>query len=142
MQENFPQARIAYERSLEISQSVGDVSRESMSLQNLGVVAHKEGDARRAAVLLRQAFACAMRSDDLDGIIGAAAALGGALADLGQPERGAKILSAAEQLMDDHGTSPQASDTSLVSEFHAAIEQRTDEETLRAHDRRGPGNDV
>jgi predicted ATPase/DNA-binding CsgD family transcriptional regulator len=125
-------ARRMYEECLAISQQTGERRRIVFMYNNLAFIALHQGEAERARDLGRQGLQLA---DVMNNKLLLATALGifaGALGALGQPQRSARLLGAAEGALMRLGAFLQPNDQREIDAMTAAVRAQLDEATFQA----------
>src|SRR5262249_59929256 len=90
---------------LALGREVGDKDNISMALHCLGGVMQDQGDYERALALYQESVALARLIENKEHIARCLVGLGGVAGALRQAERAARLLSAAETLLDSIGLS-------------------------------------
>ena len=99
-----------YQKSLELSQETGEVLRIQMIRSNLVYLAYDEGNYERAKELGLAALNGWLDIEVRQGIISALGALAGPFTRLGQPEKAAQLLGAAQALFAEMGAGEHPAD--------------------------------
>jgi predicted ATPase/DNA-binding CsgD family transcriptional regulator len=121
-----------YQQCLEIVAQTGERMREGILYVNLGFIAYHQGRYRKALQLMRD-FLRIMEDFKIDyGLMTAIASMSGPLAALGQPERAARLLAAAEAQLEAKGSSHQSTDTPEIEVYRRAILEQLGEAPFRA----------
>ncbi|HEU5102309.1 MAG TPA: tetratricopeptide repeat protein, partial [Roseiflexaceae bacterium] len=102
---DYMQAGLLFEESLAISRETGNKGSLAASLQGLADVVQDQGDYARALVLYQESVALARRLEWREGIARCLVGIGGVASAVGQAERAARLLSAAETLLNSIGLS-------------------------------------
>jgi len=102
---DYMQAGLLFEESLAISRETGNKGSLATSLKGLADVVQDQGDYRRALALYQESLALARRFEWKEGIAHCLVGVGGVASAVGQAERAARLLSAAETLLDSIGLS-------------------------------------
>jgi tetratricopeptide (TPR) repeat protein len=125
-------AKGVYEECLALSREIGDRRREDMILHNLGFIAQHGGDYERAQAFFREGLALA-RDLEFDFMIPCClAGLAGPVGARGQPERGARLIGAAEALFEAMGAGPQPGDRPEYERNVAAVRAQLGEAAFEA----------
>jgi len=93
------------EESLALGREVGDKGNILRALQRLGDVVLNQGDSERALALYQESLALARLLEEKEGIALCLVGVGGVASAVRQAERSARLLSAAETLLDTIGLS-------------------------------------
>jgi len=109
-QGDFDAARASYQESLALKREVGDTYGSALTLGNLGYVALHQRDYDAATALFTEALSIGRPLMSKVGIAVHLAGLGGVAAAKGEYERGARLLAAAENLLNLLGASLEPSD--------------------------------
>jgi non-specific serine/threonine protein kinase len=96
LQGDYEAAKQAYEECLPITCELGDRIRETNIIADLGMVAFNQGDFNQGRVRLLEAYKLALEIGHDFIIADGMAFNGGVLGALGQPERGVRLLAAAD----------------------------------------------
>jgi predicted ATPase/DNA-binding SARP family transcriptional activator len=107
---DYAAAAVLYEESIALLRDLGDKFNLAIRLNNLGNVALMQGDYARARALHREGLALRWELEDKWGIAISLVGLGGAAAGDGDAERGARLLGAAEALLDTLGVTLEVDD--------------------------------
>ena len=103
MRGDLDAAEALTEEALEISYKLGDERGIVPSLENLGIVALREGSLDRAAELLRESLEHSRRIESRFGIFNALVALAALAATEGRLERAGQLLGAADAVREEAG---------------------------------------
>src|SRR5262249_32947587 len=121
---------LLFEESLAIGHELGDKGLIARTLSNLGDVARHQGDEQRATALYRESLVLS-RQESRENIACSLVGLAGVDGGVGQPERAARLLSAAETLLDAIGLSvsvwpeTRADYDRYVAAAHAQLDETT-----------------
>lgn len=99
-QGDFERAAALYEEGLALYRDAGSKWGMAVSLHNLGRLAWEQGDYRQAAALFEESLPLYRETGYDPGVVGCLAGLAGIAGSGGQPERAARLLGAAQALMD------------------------------------------
>jgi len=102
---NHTRARALFVESLALGREVGDKGNTSEALQRLGEVLRDQGDYERALALFQESVALARSLEQKENIARGLVGVGGVASAVRQAERAARLLSAAETLLDAIGLS-------------------------------------
>ena len=102
---DYMQAGLLFEESLAISRETGNKGSLATSLQGLADVVQDQGDYRHALALYQESVALVRRFEWKEGIAKCLLGIGGVASAVRQAERAARLLSAAETLLDSIGLS-------------------------------------
>ena len=125
-------ARRAYEECLAVCQQTGEALRIGYNYVNLAYVAQHEGDHERALDLVRQAIQLSHDSNDTRDIASFLELFAGSIAALGQTQRAARLLGAAEAVRERIGSFHQPSDQSEYDRIIAAVRAQLDDTAFAA----------
>jgi predicted ATPase/DNA-binding CsgD family transcriptional regulator len=114
---DYSSARTYYEECLEIVKQTGEVIREAIQYENLGLIAYHEDQHQLAEKLIRQAVSKFRDLNTNYGMATSLTTLAGPAAKLGYPRRGARLLGAADAEMESLGISQQPADQIEVKMF-------------------------
>jgi len=131
---DYMQAGLLFEESLAISRETGNKGSRATSLRGLADVVQDQGDYRRALALYQESVALARRFEWKEGIAQCLVGIGGVASAVGQAERAARLLSAAETLLDSIGLSLAAwpEVRADFDRYVAAARAQLDEATFNA----------
>lgn len=113
--DDFDRARAAYEDCLEASKAAGEAIRVNFTLTNLSYLEIRTGNPAVALTYLREGLLTALKQNYSFGMT-SMGAIGGAIAALGHPADGARLIGAAFALLDSIGSVFQHSDVSEVEQ--------------------------
>jgi predicted ATPase/DNA-binding CsgD family transcriptional regulator len=130
LQGDLSQAKEAYEKSRDVAREIGDGLRESILLINLGFIALHEDDAEGAQAMLRESLILALEIGHTAYTADKLSALAGSAVALGQPERSARLVGAAEAQYETQGYLPQGYDIPEFERYRAAAHEQLDEVTF------------
>lgn len=125
-------AKRIYEKCLALSKQTGETRRILFLCQNLTFIALHEGDAERARDLGRQSIQLARTMNNRLELAKALAAFAGALGELGQAQRAARLLGASESALERFGAFHQLNDKPEIDAIIAAVHARLDDAAFRA----------
>jgi predicted ATPase/DNA-binding CsgD family transcriptional regulator len=123
-------AKACYIESLAYSQQTGDRFRDSVQYNNLSFVAFRQGEYHQAMEYSLQGLKIMLEMDIPD----ASAflfSLAGPLSVLGNPEKAARLLGAAQAQLDTAGVELQAADLQDAQSITAATRQALDDEVFQ-----------
>lgn len=119
MQGDYAAAKIAYAEGLALVQETGERARQAIHYANLGTVAYIEGQHRLAIAYLQESISIWA---ELSIFVSAEFyILAGAVAAVGQPLAAAKLIGAADALLDDAGIELQPPDQKESQAIKAAV---------------------
>jgi tetratricopeptide (TPR) repeat protein len=121
-----------YEQCLEIVAQTGEKLREGMLYANLGFIAYRQGNYINALNLMRDYLHIVDELGNDYGLMTAIASMSGSLAALGQPERAARLLAAAEMQMETIGGAHQETDLSEIEGYRRSIRSQLGDEAFQA----------
>ncbi|MEE9217137.1 MAG: LuxR C-terminal-related transcriptional regulator [Anaerolineales bacterium] len=127
LQGDLPRAIEAYEKARKIAREIGDGLRESLLLINLGFIALHENDAEGAQAMLKESLTLALAIEHTAYTADKLSALAGAAVALGQSERAARLIGAADALFEKQSYIPQAGDLPEFERYEAAAREALDE---------------
>jgi len=125
-------ARRAYEECLAVAKQTGETRRIVYLCQNLTFIALHEGDAERARDLGRQGLRLARTMNNRLELAKALAALAGAIGELGQAQRAARLLGASESALERFGAFHQLNDKPEIDAIITAVHARLDDAAFLA----------
>ena len=125
-------AKSIYEECLVISKQTGETRRILFICQNLAFIALHEGDAERARDLGRQSIELARTMNNRLELAKALATLAGAIGELGQAQRAARLLGASESALERFGAFHQLNDKPEIDAIIIAVHARLDDAAFRA----------
>lgn len=109
-QGDYTEARALHEQSLALRRELGDKWGIILSLNNLGFVASQHGDYTGARALHEEGLALGREIGDKKGVAACLVGLGGVAVGMGEVERGTKLLSAVQGLVEKMGAVMQRDD--------------------------------
>ena len=124
---DLSRSKEAYEESLSVAREIGDGLRESLLLINLGFIALHEDDVEGAQAMLNESLTLALAIGHTAYTADKLWALAGAAVALGQPERAARLIGAAEALYEKKSYIPQAGDLPEFERYQASAREALDE---------------
>jgi len=104
-QGDYTRAAALLEESLTVARELGNKGNVSFALQGLGDVVQDQGDDARALALYQESVALERLLEGKEGIAHCLVGVAGVAGAVGQAERAARLLSAAETLLDTIGLS-------------------------------------
>ncbi len=125
-------AKRNYEAAVALAEQTGNIRRKYTTVTNLSYIAQHENDHERAIGLLRQTLALAREMKNYNDMAHGVQAVAGSLGVLGDPERAARLLGAAEAARERIGALVEPSDQSELDRNIAAVRGLLDETTFRA----------
>ena len=125
---DYPRARAAYGESLRLALMIGDPLRQAIVTANMGYMAQNPADALR----LHQESVRIALGIDITIIVWGIAGIAGALADLGQLQRSARLMGAADTIMGSRGFGLFPSDLGPYEKSRAAVEGMLGKDNYRA----------
>jgi predicted ATPase len=123
---DLPRAKEAYDESLSVAREIGDGLRESLLLINLGFIALHEDDPEGAQTMLKESLTLAMKIGHTAYTADKLSALAGAAVALGQPQRAARLIGAADALFESNSYIPQPGDLPEFERYKAAAREQID----------------
>lgn len=120
-----------YEQCLELVAQTGEKLREGMLYANLGFIAYRQGYYMNALNLMREFLCIAEELRNDYGLLTAIASMSGPLAALGQPERAARLLAAAETQMEVIGSAHQETDLPEIEGYKLSIYSQLGDEAFQ-----------
>jgi predicted ATPase/DNA-binding CsgD family transcriptional regulator len=129
---DMERAADAYNRCLALAREIGDRLREMMQIGNLAFIHQQRGEAELARDLMCQAMGLSLEINLTHHILTGIAMMAGPLVALGQAERAARLIGAAEKLFDEYGEVPQVGDVPVFEENEAAARQQLGDEAFEA----------
>jgi len=126
------QARRNYEAAVVVAEQTGNIRRKYISLANLSYIAQHENDHGRAIALIRQKLELAREMKNYNDIATAIQVLSGSLAAVGEPERAARLLGAAETTLSRIGAHIETTDRPEYERINREVRTLLDEATFQA----------
>jgi predicted ATPase/DNA-binding CsgD family transcriptional regulator len=123
---DYERAQEVYEEGLAIARETGDRHREAMMLGNLGYVAYHQGDYERAEALAMEALNLLWERRLEYHVPMGMVMLAGPVGAQGQPGRAARLLGAAEALLEAMGVGLQPADQLEADRYVAAVRKQLD----------------
>jgi predicted ATPase/DNA-binding CsgD family transcriptional regulator len=120
-------ARRVYEECLAVCQQTGEIRRICYQYANLAFIAQHEGDHERALNLGRQMLRLSRDRPERGAMAGALLILTGSIAALGQPQRAAQLLGAADAALERMGTIKQPIDKPEYDRIVAGVRAQLDD---------------
>jgi predicted ATPase/DNA-binding CsgD family transcriptional regulator len=125
-------AKRSYEQAIALAEQTGDIRRKYITLVNMTYITQHEKDHQRAIALLRQIMLLARDMKNYYDIALSMRVLSGSLGALGEPERAARLLGAAEVVEERIGALLEPSDQSELERNIAEVRGLLDEATFQA----------
>jgi predicted ATPase/DNA-binding CsgD family transcriptional regulator len=125
-------ARQKYEASMALCRETGDHYRELVNLANLVTVTYDEGDYQESLALGRQVMQRLAAINNHQGLAQILAFLGGPLAQLGQPQKAARLLAASDLHCAELGGPQDPVDQAQIDRYVAETCRLLGEETFAA----------
>jgi predicted ATPase len=132
LQGDYERAAALYDESLSLRRELGTRIGVAMMLHNLGYVALRQGDGRQAATFFEESLIRYRELKDKNGIAFCLAGLAGLAGAEGQPERAARLLGAAEALLEATGARLIAADRAEYDHNVAVVRAQLDEAAFAA----------
>jgi len=132
LQGDYEQAAAFYDESLALARELGSKYGVAMLLHNLGHVALHRGDGRQAATFFEEGLALYRELKGKEGIAECLAGLAGVAGAEAQPERAARLLGAAEALLEATGSQMVGVDRAEWDHNVAAARAQLDEAAFAA----------
>lgn len=126
------QARRNYEAAVAVAEQTGNIRRKYISLANLSYIAQHENDHVRAIALIRQKLELAREMKNHNDIATAILTLSGSLAAVGEPERAARLLGAAETTLSRIGAHIETTDKPEYERINREVRTLLDQATFQA----------
>jgi len=120
---DYQKAQTYYEECLQVVKQTGEVFREAMQYENLGVIAYHQDQYQRAEELIKQAVKLFRDLNTNYGMATCISTLAGPAAKLGNPQRAARLLGAANAELESLGTGHQPSDQIEIKMFILDVRQ-------------------
>lgn len=120
---DYQSAQAYYEECLQVVKQTGEVFREAMQYENLGVIAYHQDQYQRAEELIKRAVKLFKDLNTNYGMATCIATLAGPAAKLGYPQRAARLLGAANAELESLGTGHQPSDQIEIKMFILDVRQ-------------------
>jgi predicted ATPase/DNA-binding CsgD family transcriptional regulator len=128
---DYAAAQLYYEECLRIVQLTGERMREAMQYENLGVLAHYREEYQLAAEHMRRGLDIFRELGTSYGLAIALATLAGPIAKLGDYERAARLLGAADAEMDSLDTDQQPVDQIEIGQFLTSVREALGEKAFQ-----------
>jgi tetratricopeptide (TPR) repeat protein len=132
LQGDYERAAALYDESLSLRRELGTRIGVAMMLHNLGYVALRQGDGRQAAAFFEASLIRYRELKDKNGIAFCLAGLAGLAGAEGQMERAARLLGAAEALLEATGARLIAADRAEYDHNVAIVRAQLDEAAFAA----------
>ena len=129
--EDYEAAQHYYGECLRIVQLIGERMREAMQYVNLGVLAHYQDQYQLAVEQMRRGLVIFRELGTGYGLAMALAALAGPIAKLGDYEKAARLLGAADAEMESLGANQQPVDQIEIEQFLIYVRQALGEEAFQ-----------
>jgi predicted ATPase/DNA-binding CsgD family transcriptional regulator len=129
--EDYEAAQLYYEECLRIVQITGERMREAMQYENLGVLAHYQDQFQLAAEQMRRGLFIFRELGTSYGLAIALGTLAGPIARLGDYEKAARLLGAADAEMESLGTNQQPVDQIEIGQFRTFVREALGEEAFQ-----------
>ena len=125
-------AQAVYEECLLVVRETGEVRREAMILNNLGMVMMHRKQVQQAKRLFKEALAKRLKvGHDKRGSLTNILFLAGAIAAAGDPQRGARLAGAVTALLEAMGVGLEPGDQPEQERILAAVRGQLDEDTFQ-----------
>ena len=131
-QGDYESARRYYEECLEVVQVTGERMREGMQYENLGVIAYHQEQYDHALELIRHGLVIFREVGINYGLATCLAILAGPMTRLGFYKRAARLIGAANAVMETLGINHQPIDLIEINQFTDQARQALGEETFQA----------
>jgi tetratricopeptide (TPR) repeat protein len=128
---DFARAQIAYEECLRLARAIGDRLRIAMNLGNTGYIAQHQGHPGEALRLFQEAVRIGIAINITVHMVWGITAIAGALADLGFLKRAARLMGAADGIIDSQRVSLMPGDRRPYESSRTMIRGMLDEEAYR-----------
>ena len=129
--EDYKAAELYYEECLRISRITGEHMREAMQYENLGILTHYRGEYELAAEQMRRGLFIFRELGTSYGLAIALATLAGPTAKLGDYEKAARLLGAADAELESLGTNQQPVDQVGIGQFRTSIHEALGEDAFQ-----------
>lgn len=126
------QAKRHYEQAMALADRMGNIRRKYVSLLNMSYIAQHERDHERAIALLHQVMGLAREMKNDNDMAKGLQVLSGSLAAVGEAERAARLLGAADVAMERMGAFVEPSDQPELERNIAAVHARLDAAAFQA----------
>ena len=137
--EDYDRAEEVYTACLALCRQIGERRREFMSVGNLAFVAQHRGDYAQAEALIREALLLGRGLGARHQLASTLAQMIGPVAALGRPERAARLLGAAEAVLEALGSSLQPGDQHEIDHYVADLRAGMDTASFEAARQAGRG---
>jgi hypothetical protein len=125
-------AKQNYEAAIAVAEQAGDTRRKYITLANLTFIAQHEHDHQRAIEMSRQVVVLAHDMKSVFDVAIGLHVLCGSLGALGEPERAARLLGAAEVALERMGAFVEPTDQSELDRIIADLRALLDETTFQS----------
>jgi tetratricopeptide (TPR) repeat protein len=129
---DYDRARQVYEACLEASIETGELLRQAMAAGNLSFVEYHEGNYERALSLSNEYLILMSENFASHHAMSGLAFVSGPLGMLGEPEKGARLLSASSAFMIQIGIDHEIGDWHEFAKYSKDLRALLDEETFAA----------
>lgn len=130
-------AEAVYLEALVIAREIGDKLREAILVLNLGEIAYLRGQLEEALTLFQQAMALGLELEHKSYIASTLALMSGPFDAVGQPERAARLIGAADAINDTMGIEHPPTVARGLERMEINIRQQIDEVTFKSAWREG-----
>ncbi len=127
LQNHYPAARSFYEDALVRFRELGDKWNIAVTLHNLGHILHRQEDLEQARSYFVESLTMCHELGDKEMVAACLAGLGGVSSTLRQPHKAARLLAAAEALLESVGTFLDPADRMEYQRNTNAARAQTDE---------------
>jgi tetratricopeptide (TPR) repeat protein len=141
-QGEYTTAGTLHEESLAISRELENKWAIAISLNNLGLVAYSQGDYARARTRYLESLAILPELGHTRELAACLSGLGGVAVEMGFPARGAKLLGAAEALLEAIGAALDVDDRAVFEQGSAAARAQLGDEEFKEAWQEGRGMSV
>jgi predicted ATPase/DNA-binding CsgD family transcriptional regulator len=132
LEDDYDRAEEAYEECIDLCREFGDLQREATALANSGLVAHHQGDYKKAESRIKESLGL---HKDLNTKYSLAIDLGflsGPIAARGDPERAAQLLGASDDLLKAMGLAQQPQDQPVIDSYEAVVWEKLGDDVFKA----------
>jgi predicted ATPase/class 3 adenylate cyclase len=120
---DYEKAKAVYEECLSLAREIGDLLRQSMMYQNLGYVAIHEGDTEAAKALCSQGIQLALQIKSASQLASTIMVMAGVYILQSPAEKGARLMGAAEAMLESSGVVLQPADKIEVVQYKSDLRE-------------------
>jgi predicted ATPase/class 3 adenylate cyclase len=120
---DYEKAKAVYEECLSLAREIGDLLRQSMMYQNLGYVAIHEGDTETAKALCSHGIQLALQIKSASQLASTIMVMAGVYISQSPAEKGARLMGAAEAMLESSGVVLQPADKIEVVQYQSDLRE-------------------